>query len=252
MDPDQTIRPTDEQIADYIADKGWPTWASIRYDHLDTDDERLKLETAVNAARRFVEFLKTNKRPAALIMLASGVDGDIDRTGYGCGKTTLAKIIHFAAAYIQQLTDSDVFWIQPYGKFYTSRDLMAAFDADADKLYAHMRGFGRLLVIDDVGREGTLRWEKRDPEMQLEEKRDRYYTIINHCYEKGISLVITSNMSSRELAAFLGGASWSRLLQMCPPEYRVNMTGVRDMRPLLVNDWSEQVNADERAALVIR
>jgi hypothetical protein len=39
---------------------------------------------------------------------------------------------------------------------------------------------------------------------------------------------------------------------MCPPEYRVNMTGVRDMRPLLVNDWSEQANTDERAALVIR
>ena len=36
------------------------------------------------------------------------------------------------------------------------------------------------------------------------EKRDRYYTIINHCYEKGISLVITSNMSSRELACFPG------------------------------------------------
>ena len=26
MDHEETIRPTDEQIADYIADKGWPTW----------------------------------------------------------------------------------------------------------------------------------------------------------------------------------------------------------------------------------
>jgi hypothetical protein len=51
-------------------------------------------------------------------------------------------------------------------------------------------------------------------------------------------MIITSNLTSREMATFLGGASWSRLLQMVPKRYRVNMTGVRDMRPLLAeNDW---------------
>ena len=249
---DENWRPTKEQVAEFFRDKGWPMWETITYDHLQTDGERLILETAVSAARNFVEAIKGDGKPAALILLAGGVDGDMDRTGYGCGKTTLAKIIYHAIASVHVGYDSNSFWILPAGKFYASRDLMAIFDSDAEKLAYHMKGFGRLLVVDDVGREGTLRWEKRDPEMQLDEKRDRYYTIINHCYERGISLLFTSNMSSRELAGFLGGASWSRLLQMARPEFRVNMTGLRDMRPLLVDQWDEQPVFDNKPAVIVR
>ncbi|MCP5020123.1 MAG: hypothetical protein GY938_33270, partial [Ketobacter sp.] len=54
-----------------------------------------------------------------------------------------------------------------------------------------------------------------------------------------VGVVITSNLSSRELAAFLGGATWSRLLSMVPKKYRVNMTGICDMRPLLADDGFE-------------
>lgn len=248
----QDWKPTREDVVNYIKREGWPTFDGLTYDHLKTDDERTILQTAVDAARRFVDVVKNEEKPAALIVLAGGVDGDMDRTGYGCGKTTLAKIIYYAASNVQYIVGGPTFWVMPVGRFYSSRDLMGIFDADAEKLARHTKAFGRLLVIDDVGREGTLRWERRDPEMQLEEKRDRYYTIINYCYEQGISLVITSNMSSRELAAFLGGASWSRLLQMARTEFRVNMTGLLDMRPLLVDEWGGQVDATSRPGLVIR
>jgi DNA replication protein DnaC len=230
-------RPSPEDAVKLRQSNGWQTWNDIKYDHLN-DTERATLETAVSSAKKYVT--EYQDRPGVgMILVAGKVDGDMDRTGYGCGKTTIAKIIHshisvtsYAAGIPGSLS------IRPTGRFYEARALMALFDKDNfDQRYTFSQ-FGNLLVIDDVGREGTLKWEKRDPELQLQEKQDRYYSIINHCYTSGVGVVVTSNLTSRELATFLGGASWSRLLQIVPKRYRVNMTGIRDMRPLIAEtDW---------------
>ena len=233
-------QPTAEMVKSRFVDKGWLTFDDIKYNHLNAT-EKEKLTTAVTLCREYVEDIKAGKN-ASLIMVASEVSGDMDRTGYGCGKTTLANIMHRLCNRVQYvLFDDDdfrepEFWIHPIGKFYTSRDLMAMFDKQQEGFLYEFGRIKNMLIIDDLGREGSLKWERRDPEMQLEEKRNRYYTIINHCYEKKINLVITSNLGSREMASFLGGASWSRLLQMVQKKYRINMTGIRDMRPLLADD----------------
>jgi hypothetical protein len=233
-------RPSDVDIKSYFKESGWPTFDKIRYDHIDNEKERTILETAVRTCQEYIDDIKNTEREKipSMIMLSSSVDGDMDRTGYGCGKTTLAKIVHHAIGYCYITPETKLFEVYPFGKFYESRMLMALFDEDRSRADHILHNIDRLLVVDDVGREGTLKWERRDPELQLEEKQDRYYTIINKCYERGTGILITSNMTSRELAAYLGGASWSRLLQMAPKKYRINMTGVRDMRPMLSeSEW---------------
>lgn len=229
---------TDEMIAKRFKDDGWLTFDDIRYSHLDSEETK-KMRTAVAACRDYVEMIKGDSKPSMMI-IASSVDGDRDRTGYGCGKTTLANIVYRACSTIQSVAypedyviENPEFWIQPIGRLYTSKAIMSLFDGDSEESQYNVMQIKGMLIIDDLGREGSLKWEKRDPESQLEEKQNRYYTIINRCYEKKIPVVITSNLTSREMASFLGGASWSRLLQMVPEKYRINMTGIRDMRPIL-------------------
>lgn len=43
---------------------------------------------------------------------------------------------------------------------------------------------------------------------------------------------MTSNYRLNELATFLGGATWSRLLEMVPDGFIIDITGVRDYRPI--------------------
>lgn len=228
--------PTEADVLAAIKQRGWPTFDDIRFDHINDGEERAILETAVSKMKSFVSEVEEGKS-VAMIMLANAIDGDMDRTGYGCGKTKLAAIGFYANCYYHYSKEIiDSLQVHPVGSFYSARKIMALFDAPDFDERATFRIWRKILVIDDLGREGSLKWEKRDPEIQLQEKRDRYYSIINYCYNTGISLIITSNLTSREMATFLGGASWSRLLQMAPERYRVNMTGIRDMRPLLADD----------------
>ncbi len=231
--------PSEKEVAAVIAEKGWPTFDQITFDHIDDEAERQKLETAVQTVKDFVKEIKSGAHGLSLIMVANPVDGDMDRTGYGCGKTTLAQAAYYANVrytYAHGMPDS--LQVYPVGRFYSAREIMALFDAENFSERYTFQNLGKVVIIDDLGREGTLKWEKRDLDMQLQEKQDRYYSLINHCYENGISMIVTSNLTSREMATFLGGASWSRLLQMVPKRYRINMTGIRDMRPLLAeNDW---------------
>lgn len=231
--------PSKEEIAAAIAAKGWPSFDQITYAHIDDPAERGKLETAVATVKEFVADVKDGAHGLSMIMVANQVDGDMDRTGYGCGKTTLAQAAYYSNLNIMYSKGHpDSIYINPIGRFYSAREVMALFDSENfDQRYT-FQNMGKVVVIDDLGREGTLKWEKRDLDMQLQEKQDRYYSLINYCYENGISLIITSNLTSREMATFLGGASWSRLLQMVPKKYRINMTGIRDMRPLLAEqEW---------------
>lgn len=232
-EPTPDWKPAAEDVAAYVEKQGWPQIDDLTAEHLSRA-EADKLQQAKDAARAFLAALRNGERELGLVLLAGPVDGDLQRTGYGCGKTHLARAIHFANSRLQYVPQMPgEMWVHPRGKFYESRELMALFDADEfDQGYTFSR-FGNLLTIDDVGREGTLKWERRDPELQLQEKRDRYYSVINYCYEHRVSLAVTSNLAARELAGFLGGATWSRLLQMCPPQFRVNMTGLPDMRPVL-------------------
>lgn len=223
---------TEDDLRAYFKRHGWPTWDDLSYDHLKSERERKILHKAVAAARKFSDVIKDGAEGLAMVLLSGPVDGDAHRTGYGCGKTTLAHIVQYSLVYYYQIYRPEDLQIHSRAYFWTSKELLARFDRD-DVDLRHPIGNHSLNIIDDVGREGNLRWEKRDPELQLIEKQDRYYSVIDYALTNGLNLLLTSNMSAKELAGFLGGAAWSRLLQMCPPEFRVNMTGLPDMRPLL-------------------
>lgn len=196
--------------------------------------------------------------------------------GYGCGKTTIARAMFdscqqvatplsdwtpptatslrylagrlnisdeeaaaMLAAARQKSHHDKPSQVLPGGIWLTAPELMEQMD---NKEFSVGQLIGspattKVVVIDDVGREGELRFSKRD-ETQLLEKQARYYRVINHCYDLfqqgyGISLIVTSNLRLKALAEFLGGASWTRLLQMAPNGCVRDMTGVRNYRPYL-------------------
>lgn len=204
--------------------------AKISYDHL-SKAAAARLKTAVTATKNLVHDIE-EERPRGMIITASDT-GQPNETGYGCGKTTLARAAHTALFRVGYSGEER--YVIKRGLFITSRNAMQLFDNDEKDLKFALRNIKPLVVIDDVGREGTLRWEKRDADQQLREKQNRYYYLINFCYVNKIGLIITTNLTSLELAKFLGGASWSRLLEIVPGDYRINLSGVKDMRPLLGN-----------------
>ncbi len=198
-----------------------------------------KVQTAVNAAREWQKLRRwqvaENKRQrdageaitvrpnASLVLLATAKD-PVNCTGYGCGKTHIAK----AALW------SDALWLDeqplaPTGNFYEAARLLANLDGDT---LPGSEITGPILVIDDVGTEGTIQYVAK--EAQQHERHARYFKAINYAYEhgngQGTSVIITANLTTDQLAAHIGGRAWSRLLEMAPSGLIVDLTGVPDYR----------------------
>lgn len=194
-----------------------------------------KVKTAVQAARNWQERrrqqLAENKRQreenieltvepnVSLVLLATAKD-PVNCTGYGCGKTHIAKSVLW----------SDALWLDghplaPTGCFYEASRLLANLDADT---LTSAEITGPILVIDDVGAEGIIQYVGK--ESQKHERHARYFKAINYCYERGVSVVITANLTTDQLAEHIGGRAWSRLLEMAPQGLIVDLTGVPDYR----------------------
>ncbi len=109
----------------------------------------------------------------------------------------------------------------------TAKEVM---DMAAEHFY--LDGRTRLLVIDDIGREGLLRFVKTDEETQRAEVQFRYYEAINYCYTHEVSVLITSNMLYAQLEKFFNAATWSRLQQMCPAGFAFEAVGLPDYRTI--------------------
>lgn len=214
---------SDEQLAE-----------PVTLDTLDLSWHPL-VKTAVNAAREWRKLrsnqLKENKRQheageevtvkphASLVLLATGKDA-VKCTGYGCGKTHIAKAVLWSEAFV---LDGKPF--APSGNFYEAARLIANLDGETQP---SAEISGPILVIDDVGTEGTIPFV--GVAAQDNERHARYFKAINYCYDAGISVVITANLKASELAAHIGGRAWSRLLQMAPSGLIVDLTGVPDYR----------------------
>lgn len=157
-------------------------------------------------------------------------------TGYGNGKTTIAEALFYSCGIftVNETAEGNELRIYPAGKMLSAREwLMRSSNPDsglADFLCSDGMTRTQVVVIDDIGREGALPFI-RGAEQQ-KELQARYYDLINHCYRRQISVIITSNFRFDELAHYLGGASWSRLMEMAPDGYMVDITGVRDYRPI--------------------
>jgi len=198
-----------------------------RLDELDADWHPL-VGTAVTAARawqqrRRQQAASGEKTHASLILVAAAVPGDIQRTGYGCGKTHVARACLWSIAY---LTDGHP--IAPAGKFFLAESLINRLDGEVP-IQAILND-APIVVVDDVGAEGVIPFIRQDDASQAGERQARYFKLVDYCLSAGISLIITGNLVIPALARHVGGRAWSRLMLMAPVGSMVDMTGVPDYR----------------------
>lgn len=191
------------------------------------------VKKAIDAARAWSSRKISGVENASLVLVAGPVKGDPTRTGYGCGKTHIARAIQWSS--YAMLEDGTP--VAPAGKFFTAADLLELLGSGntirelvppaVDTIHGRVGGTP-VLVIDDVGTEGVLPFVAK--EAQGYERQTRYFRVINYCYEHKISVVITGNMRLSELQEHIGGRAWSRLLEMAPAGFMIDLTGVPDYR----------------------
>lgn len=117
--------------------------------------------------------------------------------GYGTGKTHLAASI---ANYILEEHEIPV-------RFLTSVELLDAlrnFKSDSSSKLLHEAMSIDLLIVDDLGKEKASDWSK-----------EKLFEIINKRYENELPIVLTTNEAPEGIRQAIGGASFSRLCEMC-------------------------------------
>lgn len=224
----EVIRRTTPRDADWVDDHK-PDRIPVRKRLSDLDTSwHPRVRIAVDAAKSWATRRRSHPN-AALVLLSEALtdeDGnaDIERTGYGCGKTHIAEACLWAEAFF----DEDGTPVAPAGRFFSASRILANLSGGAD-VGAEIGG-AKIIVIDEIGDEGFLPFIKQDAENQAFERQARYRALIDFCYKNGVSVVITSNLSAEGLAAHIGGRAWDRLMQMAPAGFIVNMTGVPSWR----------------------
>lgn len=173
---------------------------------------------AIEAARSWAGRKRSGHNDASLVLLGP----------YGTGKTHIARAILWSMT--QAAVDEDGQPIdgtaRPMGRFFVANALIQSLDGNT--FASNLVGNAPIVVIDDVGAEQNIQYISA--EAQQYEIQNRYFKIINHCYEWQVSLVLTSNLGFDEFQATIGGRSWSRLSQMAPAGYVVSLEGVPDYR----------------------
>lgn len=157
---------------------------------------------------------------------------------YGTGKTHIARAVLWSMA----LYDNGV-PVAALGAFRTGNDLIQSLNGETsfqtilnyrsvwDSIEQKMvMSPPPIVVIDDVGSEKFIPFIGAQPENQRAETQARYFDVINHCYQKRISLVITSNLSLEQLRDHVGGRCWDRLSEMAPKGFMIDLTGVPSWR----------------------
>ena len=181
------------------------------------------IEAARNWQRRRQKQIADGKTPnAALVLLSSAIPNDPTRTGYGCGKTHIARACLWT---IRSVIDGRA--VAPGGRFFSARDLIYRLGGETracDEIH------GEIVVVDDVGTEGIIPYVRQDEKTQEIERHARYLMVMNHCHKQGHSLILTANLTIDKLADYIGGRAWSRLLEMAPSGSIVDLTGVPDYR----------------------
>lgn len=190
----------------------------------DLDGSNPQVARAIAAARQWAERKRKGCEDASLILVGPN----------GTGKTHIAKAILWSAR-----LELDGEPVAPLGIFFDAPDLMRVMgDEDArlrDMIPSGMRWAHDskcpMVVVDDVGAEGLLRFVPAGE--QLNEIQARYFRIVNYCYQNKISLIVTASNNCGTLAglsAHLGARSWDRLCQMAPRGFMLEMTGVPSWR----------------------
>lgn len=201
-----------ERGRDFLPDR---TPERVTLAQLDMSDRRVA--AAVGVARAWQE-RKGNHKEASVVLLGPT----------GVGKTTIATAILWSMQLIS--LDAEGKPVEgterPAGRFYLGNELIQRMEASTP--VGQLVGNAPIVVIDDVGSEQSIAYI--GAEAQLREKQQRYFRVVDYCYQAHVSLVITSNLSPAGLREVLGDRAWSRLQAMAPAGFMVDLTGVPDWR----------------------
>ena len=208
-----------DDITSGAADRTRPTISELVVTHH-------RVQVAIDAARAWQQRRREQADAglptrSSLVLVAAAGSDPLKQTGYGCGKTHIARACLWTIAH---LIDGEP--VAPVGRFFTADQLIQRLDAGTPA--SAEIGHAPIIVIDDVGTEQQIPYVPSA--RQDDERRSRYFKAIDYCYTEGISVLITGNMRLNDLQAHMGGRAWSRLLEMAPTGQMVDMTGVPDYR----------------------
>lgn len=159
----------------------------------------------------------------ALVLWSSPGQVSDTVTGYGCGKTALAKAAwRFLRGVLNSRGEAQpALLLNAVSMFNDIKDCYAKSSPTTPLFDDWTRGN---LILDDLGKEAVNNraWAQ-----------ETMYAILNRMVERKWSLLITTNLDPVALEALLGGASWSRLLGMAGGQggsVFVDMSAVPDYR----------------------
>lgn len=176
-----------------------------------------EIDAAIRALVKWYDF------PSGSLVLAGG---------YGCGKTSLARIVYQHSGGPIIITD----WNSPRmeqivnATFYSEPDLLEdirrSYSGDGEAKIISRCQKSNLLILDDIGaayvKEESQRWYE-----------DIIWRIFDNRNNK--KTLITTNLNPAELKARIGGRCWSRLQEMLINSSNyVGMFNVPDYRQ---KDW---------------
>lgn len=186
---------------------------------LDTTHQTIR--DAIHMARMWADRKRRGDSEASIVLVGP----------VGTGKTHIARSVLWSIC----LATEDGQPIAPAGKFFLASDLLLKFSPTSTSWggvemprAADIIGQVPIVVIDDIGAEGTIPYITVDNQEQ--ERQARYFRAIDYCYTWRISLVITSNLSIGQLQKHLGRRCWDRLSEMAPRGFMFDLTGVPSWR----------------------
>ena len=188
---------------------------------------------AVATARHWMRRKYVDKAEyASLILIAAPTrnGGKIIHTGRGVGKTHIAK----ACLHTECFTTPDGKPVAPIGEFFIANNIIHALQQDVP-LHRLLKQ-AKTIVIDQVGAEQRIPYipnGKHEGEMH-----NRWARLVDYCYTKRISMILTGNLALYpDLAMHIGFDAWDRLVEMCARiDGMADLTGVPGYRRKLAGE----------------